>query len=348
MATTKDTKAPTKKRAVFTILKKLRSFVAIVGKLVLLLIVSIVALELFVPSLDFHNGAGDYAFQSVSQPSQTTVTSSAGHGWPARHYDIVTSNGRNLSVDVIAPQGALGTIKLPLTIVMAGFLPPEWILDRTGMHGQNALIIYRSPRLNTIMSSAWPSSVFDIVSTNPITHGYNVYRALHEAPLDVAEIAHWATKDLGVEPERINLVGLGSGSLIAAAAADRMQSMGIPVRALTMIYPPADIASAIRDNASGIPHNLRNPISHFLAFLYRRLELEQHLPAVTTSAKQLIIPINAFELATYAALPAVTLAGENSEFTRIDVNYSGFYLDQNVTRIRDTVLKWLTAQGAIN
>jgi hypothetical protein len=331
----------------------LKGTFVLLKRLALLTALALGTIELLSPSLNFSKGPGSHAFRSDTPLENFSLTTESGRVLQSKRTEILTSDYRRLTVDALSPDNLIGKAPLPLTIVVTGFLEPEWTLDQFALRSQNAVIVYRSPRQERMLGPAWPNrlmlrdSLWLALTTNPVTKWYNLHQGLHEAPLDISEIARWAVDTLGVERTRINLIGLGSGGLLAAAAAERMQSMGLPARSLTMIYPPAELDSAIRDNLD-LPEVLRDPASKALAFLYRRLDLSRHLPFITTSVKQLIIPINAFELATYAALPAVTLAGENIKVRQVNVNYSGYYLNQNVAFIRDTVLRWLVEQGAIN
>ncbi len=320
--------------------------------------VAVLALELLTPSLDFSKSAGDFAFNPDYE--QTHQAGSPETDLPpgvVRRARLMTTDSRFLTVDVQAPPGILESGPIPLTIIVPGLMTPDWALGPLEVSGHNAVIVYHSPREARVLGPNWPAltmldqqdgGLWTFLTTNPLTKGYALHQALHEAPLDVAEIARWATTAFQAESGRINLIGIGSGALVAAAAADRMRAMGIPARTLTLVYPPADLDLAIRDLFFGLPEPVSSVLGSGLALLYRRLELARHLPAITHASKQLIIPLEAMELASYSALPAVDMAGRNSRVVEQKFGYSSLTLTQNVVAVRDIIWRWLRDQGAIN
>lgn len=314
-------------------------------------------LEITTPSMKF---AGDdhENYHSASQPQWITLVSQNGLGYRAYRTSILTSDYRDLQVDVILPQNLPQS--LPLTIVAAGFLKPEQMLDWVQPRGNNAIIIYRSPRLERILGPSLPfwsqitginslASFWNVLGTNPLSKWYAVYEAMHEAPYDISEIARWAQDTLQIDGSKINLVGLGSGSLTATAAAHRMQSIGFFPRTLTLVYPPADMAAVFRENLFYVPKSIRNPLSYGLTFVYRRLDLNQHLPFISgaDNKRLIIIPQNAWEISTEAATPTLPANGYGTDVAYIDVKQTSAQNAQTVAAIRDKIVSWLMAQRAI-
>ena len=316
-----------------------------------------ISLEFFAPSLEFRTGdKGDY--RSATEPDWVTLVSASGIGYRVYHSRLTTSDSREVPVDVILPQSL--PRGLPLTIIATNFIRPEQLLDWVLPRGNNAVILYHSARLDRLLAPDFPfwsqirginslDSLWSVVTTNPVTKWYSTYKALHEAPGDIGELVRWAQSTLQIDSSRINLVGLGSGCLTTAATAHRLQTMGTFPRTITLIYPPADLPAAIGETLFYVPSLLRSPLSYVLSFVYRRLELEQHLSAVTgdDNKRLLVIPINAWELSTQTTLSAVQSAGV-VDVERINANYALYYDTRNITQIRDKVTSWLLEEHAID
>jgi hypothetical protein len=333
------------------------------GTLKFLLIPTIVLftlMQVMTPSLRYSakSSADTYTDDMPNEWGQ--VVSSTGQSWSALRTAVLTKDYRHLKIDYLAPPNSLQGGNIPITIIVAGFMPPEWLIDRVRPRGQNAVVVYRSPRLARMTGPSWPtltmfrdarkfSDFWNLVATNPINRLYSIHAGLHEAPADVVDIVTWARKNISADVNRINLIGLGSGSLIVAAAAHKLQAIGSPARTLTLIYPPALKDSAIQDNLIETPRWLRPFNAALLDKLYFRLNLQRHLPKVGDStAKLVFIPRNSFDLATYAAEPTLQLTGANTTSEFLDVNFTGFYDLTNADKIRDAVYGWLSAQGGIN
>ncbi len=316
-----------------------------------------ISLELLTPSLEFRTGdKSDY--RSAAEPEWVTLVSASGIGYRTYHSHILTSDRRQVPIDVILPQNL--PRGLPLTIVATNFIRPDQLLDWVLPRGNNAVVFYHSARLDRLLAPDFPfwsqirginslDSLWSVITTNPVTKWYSTYKALHEAPGDIGEIVRWAQATLQVDGSRINLVGLGSGSLTAAAAAHRLQTMGTFPHTITLIYPPANLPAAIGETLFYVPSLIRGPLSYVLAFVYRRLELERHLSAVTgeDNKRLLVIPINAWELSTQTTLPAVQSAGV-VDVEHINANYALYYDARNITQIRDKVTSWLLEKRAID
>lgn len=325
-------------------------------KVVLFLVfVSVAAVEFTTPSLNFAS-TPPKPYRS-DQPGAWIEPEDSSQAIRSYRTALLTNDYRNLQVDFFAPD-SLQSRPIPLTIIVAGLLTPDWLLDKVRPQGFNAVVIYRSPRIGRITGSAFPTALqarnatapkdyWNLLASNPLNYMYNVHAALHEAPGDIVDIVRWATQNIQADPGRINIIGLGSGALIAAAAADGLQTTGLPARTVTLINPPALMASAIRDNLLDWPQWTRAPISAILEKIYFRLNLKNHLPRLGNTAKLLVIPQNAFELASYAAEPAVDMAGDKTTVMRIDMNFKGYFDDRNILAVRSTVGRWLTEHGGI-
>lgn len=322
-----------------------------------LLVLCFGLLEVLTPSLDFTKGPGAFSFDSVA--GGTSRTDALGNPLPepvARRLVARTSDSRTLTADVLALPGALESGAASLTVIVPGLMSGHQIFENIRPNGRNAVIVYHSPRDKRMRGPAWPSlrfmdepgGVWRFLTTNPLTKWYSLHQGMHEAPLDVSELVHWAVEQRMVDPARLNLVGVGSGALVAAAAADRLQALRHGVRTLVLVYPPADVALAVRDNLYPVPMIIGEQVGDTVSWLGRRLRLERHLPHLSQASKQLIIPLEAFELASYAAMPAVALAGENSQVARPRFGYSSLTLNENVSSVQTIVTQWLRAQGTID
>jgi hypothetical protein len=320
-------------------------------------VIFFIALQFATPSLSFDAKSSARTYKQAMEPTWQSVTSQSGQVWQTQQVKIITRDYRTIVADFIRPQGGDSSPQ-PLTIAIANFVPVEWLLDRVKPQGNQAFLVYRSPRAVGMMQQNWNalerlqtasklSHYWAILTSNPVSQLYNVYMGLHEAPEDVVDIVNWAIENIHSDIGRINLIGLGSGSLVAAAAANKLNAIGLPARTLTLVYPPADLASATRDNLIHYPHWSRPLLAALLEPLYFRLSLERHLTRIYPTNKLIIIPRKSFDLATYAAEQATVWAGEHATIEYVDVNYTGFYDPINGNRVRELVGKWLFEQSAI-
>lgn len=321
-------------------------------------LVGIIGVQLTTPSLSFSADTNAEGYRESTDPQWYDVIDQSGSIWKAYRTSLTTRDRRHVQVDYFAPQN-IGNGPAPLTIIVSGFTTPEWLLEKVKPRGYSAAVIYRSPRLNAIMRNYWPTfdqvtavnswaSFWELLATNPINKMYNMHAMLHEAPSDIIDIVRWGRQHIQTDVGRLNLIGLGSGALVSAAAAHQMTLLGMPPRTLSLVYPPGNLASAIKDNLIGWPNWLRGPMAELLAIIYFRLDLESHLPYVNTgTARLLVIPVNAFELANYAAEPTIGLSYGKTTIERLDVAYTGYYTNNNTNRIRTIIGEWLTKEGAI-
>lgn len=342
--------------------KKGNAFLALLSPLwgalkavVFLLLLAFGLLEVFTPSLNY-TSYPPKPFRSASPPGWVEPNETQ----PLRSYhtNILTNDYRNLQVDYFTPDN-LSASPIPLTVIVTGFMMPEWLLPRVNPRGFNAVVIYRSPRIARVARGAFPTLLqarnartftdyWNLMGTNPLNYMYNIHAGLHEAPGDIADIVRWAVGNINADPGRINIVGLGTGALVAAAAVDGLQTSGIPPRTLTLVNPPADISSAVADNLLNWPRWMRQPLAKIMELVYFRLDLSRHVPHLTSTKTLMVIPHNSFELATYAAEPVTYLTTGTLGTTQyIDMHYKGFYDDRNVSALHDMVGRWLIDKGGI-
>ena len=317
-----------------------------------------IVMEVTTPMLSFSPDDPLPDMHAATQGEWVNPSDKGGTGEKSYRTTITTENNRKLQVDFYGPS-TLGNGPIPLTIIVSNFIPPDKLLPQVRPQGYNATVIYRSPRFSRIMTDNWPSwaqirnassfgDYWNIICTNPLTKFYNTHAGFHETPGDITDIVLWARKHLHADVGRINLIGLGSGALTATAAANQLNTIGLPVRTLTLIYPPADLPSAIADNLIFWPKWMRNSVGSVSALIYARLDLNRHLPRVGAETNKLIIvPINSFDLAAYAAAPSIIMAGSRTTVQRIDVNFKGYYTSEVIETVRQTVGKWLVSQSAI-
>jgi acetyl esterase/lipase len=67
---------------------------------------------------------------------------------------------------------------------------------------------------------------------------------------------------LGIDPDRIAVVGASAGGGLAAAVAQRSHDEGIPLRAQVLLYPMLDDRTALRQNHAGRGHFGWTPVSN--------------------------------------------------------------------------------------
>ena len=317
-----------------------------------------ILMEVTTPTLSFSPDDPMPALHPATPGEWINPTGKGGFSEKTYRTIITASNNRKLQADFFGP-ATLGNGPLPLTIIVSSFLSPEQLLPQVRPQGYSATIIYRSPRFDRIMANSWPSwaqirnassfgDYWNILCTNPITKFYNIHSGFHETPDDITDIVLWAREHIHADMGRINLIGLGSGSLTAAAAANQLNTLGLPVRTLTLIYPPADLPSAVSDNLIFWPRWMRSSVGMVTSLIYARIDLNRHLPMVgAETSKLIVVPVNSFDLAAYAASPSILLAGSKTTVKRIDVNFKGYYTPEVIENIRLTVGKWMVSQAAI-
>lgn len=318
------------------------------------------AVELTTPSQEPDSALSGNEVRSFIPLDVVETTTSAGMRVNAIRTTLLTEDYRNLEVDFLT--GA-GNIKLPpkapLIIIVAPFTYGENLASLLPPLGGNAVVVYKSPRFERMMGPSWPNArmldmapgmqgVWKSASTNPITKGYGIHQGLHEASYDISTIVRWAGENVGTDSRRVTLVGVGSGALVAAAAAHRLQNLGMPVYALSLIYPPANMSSAVEDSFYSFPSFARSSLATVLSFMYRRLELQDHLPYLQAGKLQLIMPERSFDLATYAASPAAGMSSLSPIVERVDFNWRSIQNRADSLKARDIVLRWLAEIGAIN
>lgn len=337
------------------VLLVLREILAPFRFVFMLALFALVLLEIFTPSLNFRENI-PAAYRSDT-PAGWTETSSL-QSEKTYRTSILTDDYRQVQLDFFAPPN-FTTAPIPLTIIASPFMLPEWVISKVRPRGFNAVLVYTTNRLERVQGPAFPTlaqlsaasspkDYWSLIASNPVNYAYNLHAALHEAPADIANIVRWAKANANIDGSRINLIGLGVGSLQASSAALALQAAGIPARTLTLINPPANMPSAIQDNLSKWPTWLRRPIAWVLSKLYFRLDLTRSLPYLNEkTARLIVLPVNSFELATYAAEPALALAGPKAGAVRIDMKYNGYYDDTYINTVRDTVGKWLVEAGGL-
>lgn len=338
-------------------------------KTTLALLIVFAYLEWQIPSYTAEPGDQNAKLATIDSPRTRSLISPSQQIWKTHQVETETWDKRRLNISVLVPNHntAPGVHKNPLTVIVTGFISPEWLLGYIRMRPGNAVLIYNSPRQKQILGMTTKSSsritpseteedeggifsgLWETITTSPPGRWYAIHQGLHEAPVDVAEIVRWAIKEHYADRHRINLVGIGSGSLIATTAASMLQDMGYPVRSLTLVNPPADLQKSISDQLLDSPEFLRPALSDGLAFLFRRLKLEKHLPKLAPETKiQLLAPRSAIEIRESAVTPAAAYLKESDRYAQIDYNYSPMISDHNAWFIHDTIRKWLLTEEAIN
>jgi len=69
-------------------------------------------------------------------------------------------------------------------------------------------------------------------------------------------------EELGIDPDRIAVVGASAGGGLAAAVAQRSHDEGIPLRAQVLVYPMIDDRAALRDDHAGRGRFLWTPANN--------------------------------------------------------------------------------------
>ncbi len=327
----------------------------LLNNLILISALTVLTLDAFAPSLNFLGIQENYKATPLAEPQQITMVSAKGHYFQARRIILKTHDSRTLWVDYVL-SASTNDHMTPITVIIPDLtsakVDPLSLLPE--FTSNTIAVVYTSPRAARMTGRLWPSlsqllnaesidDVFLQLTTNPVTAAYALQMGLHEAPYDITALIDWAKENLNADIRRINLVGIGSGALVATAAAERLQSMGMSTTRLALVYPPADLKQSIEESLVNLPESLRGTAATTLRFFLRRLELENHLPHLRQGRVLVVIPEEAPELASYAAKPAVSFIPPLLQKTiaEVDHNYHSMTDPAMVARTTDIVMRWM-------
>lgn len=327
----------------------------IINGLILFSALCVLMLDAFVPSLNFLGIQDRNQARALGEPQPVSMVSAQGHYFQARRVILQTQDKRALWVDYVLSSYTNDHLT-PITVIVpdltSGAIDPLNLLP--DLSANTIAVVYTSPRAARMTGPLWPSlsrivnaESFDdlwlALTTNPLTAAYALQMGLHEAPYDITALIDWAKENLNADIRRINLVGVGSGALVAAAAAERLQSLGLSPARLALVYPPADLKQSIEESLVNLPESLRSPAATALRFFLRRLELENHLPNLRQGQILVVIPKQAPELATYAAMPALFFIPPQMQKTiaAVDHDYRSMTNPAMMSATTDIIMRWM-------
>lgn len=314
--------------------------------------------EISVMGMNYNLPTQIYAFKDVTKnppddPSLPPVNKNE-----AIRYAFKTWDDRTLIVDFLLGQAGINApAPQPLTIVICPSLKPAFLRPYIETRGGNVLVVYQSSRWQSITTPDWPEKENDLfhpgdllayLTTNPIVKNFERHQALHDAPIDVAEIARWAIKEFYSEKGRVNLIGVGTGAMIAADAALLLSQMGIPPSSLVMVYPPANFDFVIETHMTDVPNLIRAPLAKLIAWTYRRLEFSHSLPYLTSIQKLIVVPGETYELPEAAYHELLQHAQPRTKIKQINYNYTQLAAPSNIIYTRNVIADWLLSINAIN
>jgi len=281
-----------------------------------------------------------------------TSTTVLGTKYTIRKATVTTDDYRTINAELIVPEGADG--QLPLVIIASAFLRTEDVLAMLGPTGNNAVIVYTPPQLYNMFYGITAASndssslrvFWEALRLNPVNRWANIYIGLNRSSSDIIRLVDWARETADIDIDRVNLVGLGLGSLGVTQAALALEHIGLPPRTLTLVFPPADLEAAV--SATYGNSFMAKVYGKFNAFMLRRMVLNETLPLTNTADKLLIVPKAEFEIPTYAVEPVKQLARSGrKKVSHIDINYQGWSLPHYTRAIRDEIYTWLRDKQAI-
>jgi dienelactone hydrolase len=248
---------------------------------------------------------------------------------------LATADGDKIDVAVSRPSG--DDRRYPVMILIGGFDTGRHIVDHVTDPGANVVIGYGYPDIGLLKAGNRPT----------ILRLFTAQRDAHRVPAQIAELATWAVSQPWVDRDRISLVGVSLGAVLAPAAAHAMNAAGVSPSAVVLADGGAGIASMIEVNLRHVTGFWRGPAAWLLGTALRRIAPERHLSylrgnllLVHASSDRFISPAAAALLDHLAPNPktVVTLPGD----------HVGPGEPAVMAILIATVRGWLLKVGAIN
>jgi hypothetical protein len=240
-------------------------------------------------------------------------------------------------IEAAVSRPTIGDGRLPIVILVGGF-------DT----GRRSVECIPDPGANIVMGYSYPGRDFLRAPGATIHRLVAAQRGAHRVPGQIASLGVWAAAQPWADRQRIVLVGVSLGALLAPAIARAMVTAGVSPTAVVLADGGANLTLLVKHNLRGIPSRWRPPLAWTIGTLLRRLEPARHLPHLKGAALLLIhattdsfIPSEAaavMDRLTPDPKTIVTLAGGH----RLPGDAAG------VDALSSTVLGWLTGTGAIN
>ena len=171
---------------------------------------------------------------------------------------IPTPSGRGVTV----AKRHVGTIPVHVTTPVDGQRPRPGVL---WIHGGGYIV--GSPQMEAFGTGRLVRDL-GVVTVSPD------YRLAPEHPFpaaldDCMTTLEWMrahAEELGIDPDRIAVMGGSAGGGLAAAVAQRSHDEGIPLRAQVLVYPMIDDRVALRDDRSGRGRFLWTPANNLFGW----------------------------------------------------------------------------------
>jgi acetyl esterase/lipase len=169
---------------------------------------------------------------------------------------VRTPSGRGVTVTKLHVGG--GAIRVLVTTPIEGRRPRPGVL---WIHGGGYIL--GSPQMEAFGTGRLARDL-GVVTVSPD------YRLAPEHPFpaaldDCMTTLEWMranAEELGIDPDRIAVVGASAGGGLAAAVAQRSHDEGIPLRAQVLVYPMIDDRAVLRDDHAGRGRFLWTPANN--------------------------------------------------------------------------------------
>jgi acetyl esterase/lipase len=169
---------------------------------------------------------------------------------------VRTASGRGVTVTKRHVGG--GAIRVLVTTPIEGRRPRPGVL---WIHGGGYIL--GSPQMEAFGTGRLARDL-GVVTVSPD------YRLAPEHPFpaaldDCMTTLEWMrahAEELGIDPDRIAVVGASAGGGLAAAVAQRSHDEGIPLRAQVLVYPMIDDRAVLRDDHAGRGRFLWTPANN--------------------------------------------------------------------------------------
>jgi len=248
---------------------------------------------------------------------------------------LATAGGDKIDVAVSRPSG--DDRRYPAMILVGGFDTGRHSVDHVADPGANVVIGYGYPDIGLLKAG----------NRSTILRLFTAQRDAHRIPAQIAELATWAVSQPWADRDRISLVGVSLGAVLAPAAARAMNVAGVQPSAVVLADGGAGMTSMIEPNLRHVTGFWRGPAAWILGTALRRIAPERHLSylrgnllLVHASSDRFIPPAAAALLDRLAPNPKTVVA--------LPGGHVGPGEPAVMATLNATVRGWLLKVGAIN
>jgi dienelactone hydrolase len=257
-----------------------------------------------------------------------------------RHVEHITLHGNTLGdiAFTLSLPDPLPPEKLPVVLVLGGFVTAEDSIRHIKDAGNNAIVGY-----------AWPVPARLRRGSAFMFQAPGLYHSVMTIPGQVASALHWLIAQPWADAERVSLLGFSLGALAVPSLQDLAAHDGTRVGWTIIAYGGAPLGALLAANPHMKPTWLRKALAPLVDLFFHPLEPTVHLPRLSGKFLVLegrddrLIPEATRNLLREAVPEPKTVI--TFEGTHIGVGRDKMALLQ---KIIETSKTWLIENGAIN